>query len=172
MNTNTKGFICKTCGHRGATNNGTPACSYHRCLINPETDFCSWHINQDIKDACPVCGTPQKANDLTVYITDKGEITYVCKNCLQYMGVCQTCIHQSDCGLMNDKTEPPYIMKVVRQGMMTMQTQVKNPKLVVKHCQKCVCSDGTDPSIKDVTCFKEQNGTLCSNWQILPVLLQ
>ena len=172
MTSNTKGFLCKNCGHKGATRGGSPACIYHKCLINPETDFCSWHIDENIKDACPICGQSKKSDELIVYITKDEQTTFVCKDCLQFMGQCTTCINGRICPLVADMTEPTYVMRNVRQGMMTMQTQVKNPKLIVKHCQKCTCSDGADPSIKDVVCFKDAGGTLCSNWQILPQLLR
>ena len=66
-----------------------------------------------------------------------------------------------------DRSEPQVVMRTVRQGMMTMQTQVKNPNLVRKHCLNCVCSYGTQGD-----CCADQNGEGCKNWQAIQELLQ
>ena len=171
MLSKTKTYLCKTCSNKAATQNGSPACAYHKCLINPEEDFCSWHASLNDSYTCPLCRMPKKSKDFYIYLFDDKNVL-ICKDCSPHMNTCNICAYGQICGFMNDHSEPSYITKTVQQGMMMMQTQVKNPKLIVKHCQKCKCSDGADPSIKDVTCFKEQGGTICPNWQIRPELLQ
>ena len=66
----------------------------------------------------------------------------------------------NECGFRTDHTMPAYVTQNVRKGFMTMQTQVKNPNLVEKHCTTCRCS------IDDRgTCGKENNaGSDCPHW--------
>ena len=172
MISNTKGYLCKNCIHKGTTRNGSSACSLHKHYINEDTDFCSWHASNNDSFICPICKQNINIKDIIVFIDKNKNSILLCESCLQYMGTCATCMNNNNCGFRADKTEPQTIPKIVQQGMMRVQTQIKNPKLVIKHCQKCVCSDGANPAIKDITCFKDENGTLCSNWQILPTLLQ
>ena len=171
MITNTKFYSCSICANKSKTQDGRDACKFHKRLINLNKDFCSWFINQNDNITCPLCHKNKQSKDFLVYVFDD-KIVPICADCSQNVDGCGTCNYQNSCGLLNDHSEPPYITKTVQQGMMAMQTQIKNPRLVVKYCQKCKCSDGADPTVRDVVCFKEQGGTLCPHWQILSTLLQ
>lgn len=157
---------CKTCGFKGNFQNGTPACSKLKIAIDPENDFCSWHISENSVTYCDFCKTTIPIKDTFInYFGDK--MLLICQNCNNLLGTCHTCVHMAECNFRNDHTEPQMVMKTVRQGMMMMQTQVKNPNLIKKHCTKCNCSYGTNGE-----CLKEVNGDGCQSWQLPPELLQ
>ena len=119
---------------------------------------------------CPICGkvVPQKFIIIYDY-DDKNAIA--CDSCAQHMGTCTTCQYGSQCGFTNDHSEPQIVNKTIQRGPMRMQTQIKNPNLVNKHCVKCRCGfdDGT-PNI-DPVCLKDENGINCNHYSILPQLL-
>lgn len=171
FNNNTKKYSCKTCANQASDQSGAPACTIHKRLINLETDFCSWHTSPTDAITCPLCGQKRKQKEFYIYLFEDKTLL-VCQDCTHHIGTCPTCISQVKCDFANDHSEPQTVTKTIQQGMMMMQTQIKNPKLVMKHCQKCKCSDGADPTIADISCLKEQGGTTCPNWQILPQLLQ
>ena len=158
---------CKTCASKSKTQDGRSACARFKILINPDEDFCSKHVTQGQTDVCDLCNIHLPMNQFCIWINPEGTNNYlICKNCYSKIYSCITCKYGNICGFSNDHSEPQMVMKTIRQGMMTMQTQVKNPNLVIKHCQKCHCSDGADPHIKDVTCFKEQDIGVCPKWEM------
>jgi hypothetical protein len=111
---------------------------------------------------CDLCHTPTKSNELSCWITARDDTEYiVCGNCLKIIGSCATCYYQNICGFKSDHSEPQIVMKTVQQGMMRMQTQVKNPNLIEKHCVNCRCSYDTQGS-----CQKDDNGVNCVNWKM------
>lgn len=160
MLTTTKGFLCKTCTHRGVAQNGSPACVLHKKIINPDIDFCSDHINQQETIPCDFCGQPVSPDDIRIHIFDSAT-KFLCQHCSQMVGTCQTCAYGNDCGFANDRSMPQRVNQTVRQGGMIMQTQIKNPKLVEKHCLSCRCSFGTQGN-----CLREEPNAACSNWML------
>lgn len=164
MNTNLK--RCKTCGLKENFNDGSPGCFKFKIPVDPETDFCKWHIPESGLIGCSFCSQPQPLKETFIH-TFNDKIFVLCKNCHSLIGTCHTCAKQNDCGFMADKSEPQVVMQTVRQGMVTMQTQVKNPNLVQKHCISCKCSWGTEGN-----CIKEANGDGCNSWSLLLELLQ
>jgi hypothetical protein len=170
MITNTKYYLCKSCANRTKTLDGQDKCNLHVCPIDINKDFCSWNTSQTGNFTCPICQKSKRSKEFYVYTFETKNLM-VCEECVQHIGTCATCANQH-CKLMDDNSEPHTVTRTIRQGAMIMQTQVTNPNLVVKHCQKCKCSNGVDPAIQDIVCFKGQNGSSCSNWQILPELLQ
>ncbi len=158
-------YKCKTCGLRGTTNQGVDACAKFKIQINPEEDFCAWHENENTLSCC-ICG----ATDNLIIEEIDGENYLFCSGHYNAIHSCQGCINNNVCALASDHSEPQVVMKTIRQGMMTMQTQVKNPNLVKKHCSVCHCSyvDG-----QEVACLKDSPDHLsCSNWQLQKALLQ
>lgn len=166
MWSHTKGFLCKTCAYRGTAQNGSPACSLHKKIVNPDIDFCSDHLNAAYAIPCQICQKNVKPSDLLIYQFGNSNLC-ICAQCAEHIGTCTTCINQNHCSFQTDRSEPHVVMRTVRQGMMTMQTQVKNPNLVQKHCMNCQCSYGQERD-----CLKDENGGNCANWQIIPELLQ
>ena len=158
--------ICKTCAMKSHFQDGSPGCSKFKIHIVPEEDYCSWHETIQALATCDICKKQFSTKDLVICYINDIKFCTICQECSSYMQTCRTCVHKNICGFANDTSEPPYVMRTIQQGMMTMQTQVKNPKLIIKHCQKCKCSDGADPSIRDIICFKEINGDGCPHWQI------
>ncbi len=149
-------YKCKTCASRGMTAQNQPACAKFKISINPEEDFCAWHTSENTT-SCAVCGSTEQ---LIIYETNDTVIPF-CPNCSALIGTCQTCKNKGQCDFQNDHSEPQVVMKTVRQGMMTMQTQVKNPKLVERHCKHCQCGLPTGE------CLVENNGAGCKNWKMI-----
>ena len=145
---------CRSCGLRGQFNDGTPGCSKFKIKVNPDEDFCSWHEAENINTCC-ICGTPSKSLYLWL---ENDEYHTICEKCFASIGKCPTCQYNNTCELMTDQSEPPYVMQTVQQGMMIMQTQVKNPSLVNRHCPSCRCSYGS------TNCIKDNKEATCNNW--------
>lgn len=157
-------YACRTCGHRGKTNDGQDACSKFKIKIDLSKDGCSWHIAQLV--TCSTCKQQFAPSEVTAYVTDTMKVCYVCKNCYSQFYTCGTCENYPKCGFSEDRTEPQVVTKTIRQGFMTMQTQVKNPTLVQRHCSICQCSSDGD-------CQREnENGAHCPHWQLRKSLLQ
>ena len=147
---------CKTCILRGATNTGAPACTKFKILIGDiESNGCTWHLSES--SVCEICG--QKKDSVLIWQQEEVE-KVICADCYPKMYACHTCVNSSICGFRNDHSEPQIVNKTIQQGFMTMQTQVKNPNLVEKHCSTCQCSK------TDNECFKDENGVECPNWRL------
>ena len=144
---------CKTCALRGATNTGTPACSKFKIPI--ENNGCTWHTTNTL--TCELCGQPK--DTVMIWQNDNTE-KLICTDCYNSIGSCHTCVNVNTCNFKNDHSEPQVVSKTIQQGFMTMQTQVKNPHLVEKHCSTCRCSDVNN------NCFKDDTGAGCPNWQL------
>ena len=152
---------CKTCQSLGAYNDGSPGCIKFKIKVNPEEDYCSWHETKGQAIICAICKREYPISELFYWINQDGSVGYqVCKNCLDKIGSCITCAYQNECGFANDHSEPQIVMQNVQKGFMTMQTQVKNPHLVQKHCVSCRCSYGN----RDPECMKDENGANCGHW--------
>lgn len=125
-------------------------CQLYNQKINPKTDFCSHHTTELHK--CVKCGLIV----LSGGIFDEGKL--FCDKCFSECGTCATCINQSSCEFKtNPSTIPLYIPKQVRNGNMTMQTQIPNPERIKTFCTDCKC-------YSDAECWKE-NGNTCGNYQ-------
>ena len=157
-------YRCETCSLQGNTTKGTPACAKFKIAINPEKDFCAWHQNKDIM-GCIFCGT---SDNLLIEEID-GENTLLCFDHYQALHSCQGCIKNNECAFANDHSEPQMVMKAMRQGGMIMQTQVKNPNLIKKHCLSCDCAYIIDG---EPLCLKESPEFSCQNWKLQKTLLQ
>ena len=79
------------------------------------------------------------------------------------------CIKNNECAFANDHSEPQMVMKTARQGGMIMQTQVKNPNLIKKHCLNCDCAYIMDG---EPLCLKDSPEFSCQNWKLQKTLLQ
>ena len=150
---------CKTCAHRGAARDGSPACIRSKTLINNiEEEGCSWHLDESTMIQCDLCH--EKVQQVIIYQTEDEKQYYFCPDCFNKLHTCHTCAYLNDCGFANDHTMPAYVIQNVQQGFMTMQTQVKNPAMIEKHCINCRCSLDDQG-----TCAKETNaGTECCHW--------
>lgn len=147
---------CKTCALRGATNTGTPACSKFKIPIDDiENNGCTWHTTNTF--TCEICGQPK---DTVMIWQDGNTEKLICSDCYNLISSCHTCVNLNICNFRNDHSEPQMVSKTIQQGFMTMQTQVKNPRLVNKHCSTCRCSDINN------NCFKDDTGAGCPNWQL------
>lgn len=153
-------YLCRTCLSRGKAQS-TPICTKFKIPINPEEDFCSFHSAED-GIICALCGSTEH---LIIYeFGDKYLIT--CASCSQAIGTCKTCENIQTCDFANDHSEPQVVMKTIHRGMMTMQSQVKNPNLVNRHCLHCSCGS------PEGSCGRDDNGVSCQNWQVQTALLQ
>ena len=160
MKTTINAFFCKTCAHKGTAQNGSPACALHKKIINPDEDFCSDHIDPKDSINCEWCGQPTPPDEIKIWIIDDKH-KFLCPHCSQMVNTCQTCAYGNDCGFANDHSMPQIVNQTVRQGGMIMQTQVKNPKLIEKHCLSCRCSCDDKG-----TCLRDENGANCGHWLV------
>lgn len=127
------------------------------------TNF-SWFKSQPVIINCAFCGQPHQQIEMVCFIDDNEKSTLICPQCYGHIGTCVLCQYKAECGFQNDHSEPQIVMQTIRQGMMTMQTQVKNPNLVQKHCVNCRCSyDNNNQPV----CMKEENGINCSRFNML-----
>jgi len=115
---------------------------------------------------CAICHKSIKQN-LTVitYFEDKSLIT--CPQCYGYIGQCQTCEYGAKCDFEIDHSAPHTVVQTMRQGPAVVQTQVKNPILVEKHCINCRCAWDD----KGTCCAGDQNVD-CPHYIIKLDLLQ
>ena len=110
---------------------------------------------------CDICSKPGVPTNTILFKTDNDIWLLAHLACYdQYIGKCASCVNAQACTLDADHTLPKYVMKIVRQGSMTLQTQVLNPQLVDKHCHNgCLCYDGNN-------CL-HQNGQGCQNYKLI-----
>lgn len=148
-------YKCKTCLYAKQLQDGSYGCTKFNIKIDLNKDGCSWH--KLTGTPCCICGKPED-NLIVLYGTDNTVYPF-CQNCYQYYHTCQLCQNANICGFMDDHSEPQVINQTVRQGFMVIQQQVKNPKLIDKHCTVCKCGNNKN-------CNKDTNGVTCSNWQL------
>ena len=124
------------------------------------SDYTSYASTKMTPLICDICGKPMAYSNSILLKTDDGEwvqVHFVCYD--TYIGKCATC-SACDCELDKDNTAPKYTVKVVRQGPMTVQTQVLNPSLVDKHCRVgCQCW-------AENQCVR-QSGHGCQNYKLI-----
>ena len=155
---------CVTCGNKGTFQDGTPGCIKFKIPVNLQKDGCSWHIDMNNLYRCKICGAAETS--LLVFDYNQ-EYHYICEPCFKKLDTCATCSH-TNCTLEQDNSMPTYVFQTIQQGMMTMQTQVKNPELVKKHCPSCKCMVKNDnPKGAPYLCGKEvSNGSTCKSWEL------
>lgn len=159
---NSKIKPCKTCARLGQYQNGASGCVKFKIEVNPATDFCSWHITSGQTTQCELCHSNINNKDIILWISQDGNKTIACcQECVNKMGMCATCYYNNQCGFINDHSEPQYVNRTIQKGFMTMQTQIKNPHLVDKHCATCRCSYQINGEYQ---CQKEDNNLYCHNW--------
>lgn len=116
---------------------------------------------------CQICNQEIPTKALIISEYDNNYI-FTCAKCYGYLNHCSTCIYGDKCGFKTDYSEPQIVNRVISQGGMRIQTQVRNPNLIEKHCISCRCSYDDKGN-----CNKEHdNGYHCSHYSIIPELLQ
>ena len=157
------GKLCKTCANLGQFNDGSPGCIKFKIKVNPETDYCAWPVTKGQTEQCDLCHRQLPQTELFYWLNkDESQGYWVCQECLGTIGSCATCTYYYDCGFVNDHSEPQVVFQTQKKGFMTMQTQVKNPHLVQKHCISCRCSYGD----QDPECQRNENGINCGHWMM------
>lgn len=146
-------MTCKTCG-LPPLNGGK--CPVFGSAPNPD-ETCPAY--QSEVHTCNLCGQPIMGKSI-VDITDETS-HLMCAQCAAAGDSCRSC-RNAYCAFEQDTTcqEPPYIMQTVRQGNMTMQTQVRNLERVKATCAKacpCFCKESLD-------CLRQLG--YCSNYSI------
>ena len=136
--------LCGQCAYWRYQGGNCPFLKARLPEINPA---CSRFIG-DFYD-CDLCHnlTPSVIID----ITDETP-SIVCDNCFSQYGKCPTCLETSSCRFQTDPSPlPKVVMKTIRNGNMTMQSQVKNPERVAITCEKgCSCFSQEDGCRRDL----------------------
>lgn len=140
--------------------NGNNICPMLKIEVK-ETDTCPFH--QSSLSLCEICG--RQVVGATVLDIEGDEVHSICRECAEAGSSCQTCSHGKSCAFQTDTSckEPPMVMRTVRQGNMTMQTQVKNPARVIATCYNCPCFD-KDAEDPNEGCRKNRN--YCQQYHI------
>lgn len=116
---------------------------------------------------CQICQKDFPIKGLIISYFDDNKII-TCPKCYGYLNTCILCEYNNKCGLKTDTSgEPKIVTQTIRRGMMTVQTQVRNPKLVDKYCISCRCSYGDKGD-----CIKENNEADCPHYKIPELLLR
>ena len=146
---------CRTCAYKGTFQDGSFGCQRTKTKIDVEKDYCSYHMYGEIEH-CDIC-SQLIINPSDAIIITEPSIHVVCSNCISSLYSCQLCKSFKDCAFKrNEFGLPPTINQTVRKGIMTVQTQVRNPELVNKTCKAgCPCWNGSD-------CARETEGS-CKN---------
>lgn len=130
-------------------NNG--ACSYFKEKIPADHQACP-KFTQDIF-RCESCGKYIRFPTVSTGTEEDSKTLILCESCANHIGECGTCINFKRCKFQNSPTtEPLFIQKTIRQGNMTMQTQVKNPDRIAKTCYHCACWNTTEEYCNKETC--------------------
>ena len=86
-----------------------------------------------VNTPCNYCGKPA-----STVVDSEGNCS--CVNCYQQFYTCRMCENGSMCEFeTNPSPLPKVVVQTIRQGPVTMQTQVKNPQRIEEFCQKCLC---------------------------------
>lgn len=158
---------CGSCVFKARANSGEDACRLHSGpqhlhIIDPMKDYCSSHKDKNNTHSCAACGQ-LCLNDFILLYSDcpsENPPKILCPHCYSLTNTCSFCKSSQYCDFeQNPIAIPPVVMKTVRQGMMTMQTQVRNPDRIAETCMKnCGCWDH-----EYGYCRREDNW--CSNYK-------
>lgn len=94
---------------------------------------------------------------------ENGEFHQICLGC-STKSKCSICINSKLCQFNDINIHPeiqPYVMKVERQGPMTVQRQAINEKRIEVVCKNCLCYN---PDDKESYCRKQLFG--CENYKV------
>lgn len=123
-------------------------------------------------EPCDFCGTIVPTKSLVVIEINESKNIHTCPNCYNLIGTCRTCKHILRCGFEEDITEPHQVQKTIRQGPMIMNTIIKNPNLIEKHCSSCYCSNNNWNGNENggYICQRENEiGMNCANYEFAEI---
>lgn len=165
MNTTvSESYRCQTCAQSRKTDRGQDACAKFKIIINPAVDFCSWHTDKNAETCC-ICGATEN-----LIIEELNNKPYIfCEGHLNALHTCQGCAETTHCAFKEDHSEPQVVAKTIRQGFATIQTQIKNPNLMAKHCATCICGRPTATPDEFICLRDEEVG--CKDWRINEALI-
>lgn len=114
-------------------------CQINGIRINLEEDFCSHHSTE--LEKCEICGQFMLPQGIWFEQDEENGIWHkFCGNCNKLLNTCQACDKFNICPFETDPDPmPKVVVKTIRQGNMTMQTQVKNEERIKKFCHSCNC---------------------------------
>ena len=148
--------ICKNCLF---IHSEQPFCTLGIGNIDPANDCCPKFLAKDaIVGKCSICGGTVYTGYEVFDLLEGDNFRILHRECAKKLGTCQTCVLANACEFdTNPDPMPKVVMQTIRQGNMTMQTQVRNPSRVEKFCNSC-------------SCFSQENGCLkqngcCGNWK-------
>ena len=142
--------ICKNCLYLHPQQ---PICTLGLGEVDPATDYCPKFLTRDSEIGyCAICHQPVYTTNGVIDPLEGDNYRILHRECAKALNTCQTCANSHICEFdTNPDPMPKIVMQTVRQGNMTMQTQVRNPSRVEKFCKECFCFD------PNFGCFKENN---------------
>ena len=147
---------CGSCGLRNPQKN---VCALNNRTIDPAADYCSKHTTAITR--CNYCGHITMS---PIVDTTTQHLHIYCQRCFDLLDTCATCEQSNYCAFEQDPSPIPHmVMKQVRQGNMTMTTQIPNPDRVAITCKvRCNCFN------EEIGCRK-QNDNWCDKYKQIEV---
>lgn len=118
-------------------------CAKLQINVDLQRDTCPFYSN--VPKICSICH--RTFADLFI---DSKDNAYLCAECLKMISSCELCINGGTCSFESDPSPLlKVVMRNVRQGNMTIQTQVRNPERV-----KITCANGC-PCYQNSECMRQ-----------------
>lgn len=126
--------MTKYCGTCAIFDKIKSVCGLNGRPVSKTADFCSKHTNELL--ICDICHLPMLPTGC--YIEDANHI--YCEKCNQYINSCQVCDKFQTCPFETDPNPlPKVVVKIIQNGNMKMQTQVRNEEREKLFCHTCGC---------------------------------
>ena len=111
-------------------------CARLQTSVDLQRDVCPFYAS--VPHVCSICHRTGRVEDLLI---DAKTNQLICAECLAAASTCKLCAHNSSCDFeTNPSPLPKVIVQNIRQGNMTMQTQIRNPERVKITCAAgCKC---------------------------------
>ena len=142
---------CGTCGFRLLdAHTGKRYCAITKLFVEAD-DGCTKHNPNP--DKCDMCGQPIVSPTGTLVVEIDNGYHVLCQSCAPHYHTCNTCIVGDKCTFQDMSLYPsisPIIMKTQQQGMMVVQTQVKNPEREKVTCHNCGCWNEENGCMREV----------------------
>lgn len=119
---------------------------------------------------CERCGRNYKTKDIVVSVKNGSDISFLCHDCSNLIGLCFTCEKYTTCAFHNDEDPTPKTKTYRRtiqtpMGIMEQRQTVPNGERIKKFCLdgKCPCANEEDPD--NPFCCRHTEYKTCSNYK-------
>lgn len=132
-------------------------CPVFQKEMDKDQSGCPQFFYKNKMRACDFCHRTLPVESV-IYI-DKDHTFYLCSQCVDLIGTCNTCGNAESCDFeTNPSTLPKHITKVIQQGGMRGQIQERNPERI-----KITCAANCKCWLPGIGCCKQVK--TCGNWE-------